>query len=793
MADIDPAIVNAMNEAFNRGQISATTLSQSLSAMQSSVNSSTRSASNMAKTFENASQSSKQLGVAAAQGSAYFRSAYRDVKALSSSAEEAREQFERIKNSIVSQIADPRMQASVKRFADAQADAADRTEALTRAATSLGKPLSYVGGVATSLISSYQGGSSQIGTATAAMEIALSSAGNILKGFGNAAQVAGAVLSEIPLVGAGLEVLGLATKAAGKVLDDVAKTILPMLNKQLEINISAFQGLSSSGAVFTGGLQSMINNAGNAGLTLQQLDIVVKTNKESLASLGEGVSGGTNRLVKVFQAGGDDLKKRMWNLGYNVEEQAGLIADVMKDMRQSGRIIPDNPQNNASIAEATKNYAENLRVISNITGEDAKAKMQQARSAANELAFQQKLEGMDATQRQNIVNAMANMSPVLQKAFQETVVFGRAVTPAVAGFLAQSQDAQNSLDASVSKMQNNQLDQGTQLDINKKYGEGIRQDMLNSTDIAMAGLAGVGGIVGQLKDIMQQELAFRQHYTGESIDRARQSAAGQARPEEVRNAQGELVNQAQIEMVNLLNANQGLNAEISKFASSTKLLEYYAKGAAFAAGTLRDGLAHLNAWLNAPSNATPAERSLAARQSSEESRDREEGAEINQRINPVPGTYPPGRGPGTPGFVPIPGDLSGTQLDRLLRQQQGATPNSATPSSTTLPNGPQGANDLNNPNNARRASSLYFNGTPMPNGDQLARQQEQPARPENQNPIEPTQQNNDRTRNASLLENSTSMERLTTAMNSVRDILDDSVRHLSNIENNTRQAVQNAL
>ena len=50
-------------------------------------------------------------------------------------------------------------------------------------------------------------------------------------------------------------------------------------------------------------------------------------------------------------------------------------------------------------------------------------------------------------------------------------MFGKAVTPAVAAFLAQSQDAQMSLNESVGAMQEGQLDSNKQLDINKKYGD----------------------------------------------------------------------------------------------------------------------------------------------------------------------------------------------------------------------------------------------------------------------------------------------------------------------------------
>ena len=135
----------------------------------------------------------------------------------------------------------------------------------------------------------------------------------------------------------------------------------------------------------------MITNAGRAGLTLGQLDAVVKANKDTLAQSGLGIAGATDLLTKSLQQGGDNLRKRLLNLGYTVEEQAGLMSEVMAQMHRSGKDIAKGPEGQQLIAQETAKYAENLRILSSITGEDARAKRKQLEQQNQDLAFQQVL------------------------------------------------------------------------------------------------------------------------------------------------------------------------------------------------------------------------------------------------------------------------------------------------------------------------------------------------------------------------------------------------------------------
>ena len=242
-----------------------------------------------------------------------------------------------------------------------------------------------------SIMSSYQSSSSQIGMGANILQQSASLAGGAISGAGAAAGAAGGALSMFrsgPLrtVGLGLTVLGSAAGLVGAGLTKTASAVLPFLQAELEKNIGAFQGLSSSGALFAGGLGEMIRVAGQGGLTLAQMSSVVKNNTESLALMGGGVATGTKRLSAALEAGGGDFRKKLLNLGYTVEEQAGLIAETAGDMRRAGRDMRNvTPK---ELVEQSEKYATNLRVLADISGEDAKKLKDKARAELAQIGVQ---------------------------------------------------------------------------------------------------------------------------------------------------------------------------------------------------------------------------------------------------------------------------------------------------------------------------------------------------------------------------------------------------------------------
>ena len=851
MAEIDPAIVNALNEALKNGGINASQLAQTMSAMKSSVDAANRAAAGVATSFNNASQSSRQMGQAAAQGAGFIKSAYRNIKDLSNSADEANEEFAKLKNSIASQIADPKMRASFIRFADAQADAADRTEAWSRNIAAISRPISAIGGAAMSLVQTYQGGSGQIGLASKALEIELSLAGQGLKAFGGMLSSAGqalnanGILTGNPILGgfgAVVDIVGKALNLAGAASENLAK-VQGVLSSEIKNTMDQFQSLSSSGAIFGQGLMSMVVAAGKSGLSLGQLDTIVKSNKENLADFGKGVAGGVDMLVDSLRSGGDGFRKRLLNLGYSVEEQAALMTDVMAQMRRSGREIPNNAAGQAMLAQETAKYAENLRIISSITGEDARAKQKVLEQQNQELAFQQVLNQMGPTQAAKVEQAMLLMSESHKRAYREQMVFGRIISTDLAATAQRVPAFGETIDRFTDLTNRGVMDSNATLDVLQDTSGRMREQVMSDKSIGFAGMARTPGVASDVAKNLGDLGVYTRRVTPDAIAESRERVARQAAPPQPGEKGFGEEAKMQNAMIDAIMMNQQMNVDLNQtILNSTGLLTNYMKllkeagdvmlktlhslpgigGGEYEISTVPGGFT--NYRRRAAGELGANERARAVEQ-----QDREEGAGINQRTNPVQGTYPAGRRPGDPGFVPQPGDLVGANLDRIIREQRerartgattpgtlrtGATPGAtvapstptptSTPGATVAPStptptstpGPQSTGPINNANDAFRAASLYHQGPTMPTGEELARQQAEQrqaaAEQDDQEQGRIIRENAARNRNASANDTVTGMDRLTTAMNSVRDVLDESVRHLANIENYTKQSALNA-
>jgi hypothetical protein len=361
---------------------------------------------------------------------------------------------------------------------------------------------------------------------------AKNSAKGIAAGFttvGDVATVTGEAMSKLPgpigAVGAALMLLGPLIKLTASTMGKLSSEGLDMLQKEVQKTQKAFASTSSSGALFADGMTGMRNAAGAAGLTVNQFADVIKTHSADISAAGLGVTEGAKKVGGALSAGGPQMQKQLRNLGFSIEEQAGLVAETMKDMKgsSSGKFAASDQQ----VAEQTQKYAENLRVISAITGEDAKAKMKQVNEQANQLAFQQKLAKLGPEQQAATKRAMLNMSDIERKNFMDMVNFGSVINKEGAAAQALSQGLTNSVGESYAAFQMGQLDDTKQREIASKHADAIKTDLLNNEAIAQAGAAGVGGLVQGLSESMGKELQYRNANTKEAIEAAEKAAAAQ--------------------------------------------------------------------------------------------------------------------------------------------------------------------------------------------------------------------------------------------------------------------------
>lgn len=342
----------------------------------------------------------------------------------------------------------------------------------------------------------------------------LTAAGSALAGFAKApwARALGLVLGGF----------GIALGSASDAVSKLAKFGIEILNAELEKTAESFKTASTVGAIFGGGLSELRNNAASAGLTIEQFSAVLRNSSDAIAQSGMGVSEGARMIGRVNQQLiRSGIQDRLLKLGYGFEEQAELIATVSADMRRLGGQVTDR-----QVAEQTQRYAENLRLIANLTGQDAKAKVAQVREQNNILAFQQKLAGLPVAMQQEITTAMATMTQMEQKALRERVIFNGVVRDRDAAiYESQFAGAREKGQAIYQLFLQNEMTAKGTARLNAQYNQQIRDSVLSQESLAQAAYVGNNALQGvakggvELLDQAARQTAKAVQESGE-IDRA---------------------------------------------------------------------------------------------------------------------------------------------------------------------------------------------------------------------------------------------------------------------------------
>ena len=240
---------------------------------------------------------------------------------------------------------------------------------------------------------------------------------------GDVAGTAGNALSKMPgwigIIGTAFAILGPIVGMVAKAMGKIGQEGLTLLQKEVEKTQKAFVAASSSGALFADGMTGMRNAAHKAGLTTDQFAEVLKSQSSNIAASGLGMTEGIKQLGQVKQImKKSGVETSLMNLGFGFKEQAELVAETQANMARAGGGKATAEQ----VATQTEKYAENLRLISNLTGEDAKAKMKQVREQNQILAFQNKVAEMGPEQQAQLEAAMANMTETDKKALRDRII-----------------------------------------------------------------------------------------------------------------------------------------------------------------------------------------------------------------------------------------------------------------------------------------------------------------------------------------------------------------------------------
>jgi hypothetical protein len=197
--------------------------------------------------------------------------------------------------------------------------------------------------------------------------------------------------------------------------------------------IAGFQALSSVGAVYNGGMMAMVNTSLRAGMTMEQFSKSVSANSDNLARTGLGVAEASKRMASAMDGtskAGIAARKGMFALGMGMEEQVDAFANTMARMAGPlGQLRASDKE----VAAATQEYAKNLKMVSAITGEDAKAKQEKIRQEQDNLWMDGQLASMSADQRESWNAMMLSLNEDDRRALIERKKYGGVISKDLAG------------------------------------------------------------------------------------------------------------------------------------------------------------------------------------------------------------------------------------------------------------------------------------------------------------------------------------------------------------------------
>ena len=316
--------------------------------------------------------------------------------------------------------------------------------------------------------------------------------GSTLSGLGTVASIFGGKWAKL---GATAIVVGQAIGILGKKSTEVAGKAAQYLGDELTKTQKAYTDVTHTGAMLAGGMTELRNRAADAGLDVTQFAETIKRSTESLQMMGLGMGEGAKRIGAVSkELRNSEFGMQLRKMGYSVEEQGELAAQVMANNNAAGqkRVMSDQ-----EIARQTVEYGKTLKVLQDITGEDAKKAMEKARMQSMEadlFAEAMRQGGPEAVEK--LRNQLATMPESLKKGYMEFVsTGGKAIADGATNVaITQNPKIMEQYRNQLSDLKNSSVDQKAAMENAGKYteqtGKYARENMDQTRIMGQAGRLG---------------------------------------------------------------------------------------------------------------------------------------------------------------------------------------------------------------------------------------------------------------------------------------------------------------
>lgn len=274
---------------------------------------------------------------------------------------------------------------------------------------------------------------------------------NITAQIANIAVDVGTALGKIavgwvPFIGAGLAAAVGALGTLGHKIVNFASEIFTTVNIVLEKEFQkrAFQldQFMKLGGSFAGGMTEMGQLANQSGIGINTFTKAVVAARPYITDMGLTIGDATRLLAKNMSAlgttvgkGGKTVRDELLALGYSYEEQGSVMAQYMAQLKTTG--VNLQAMAPAQLAKLTGEYARHLKVLSDITGQNARQLMDQSRAEAQRGALMDSLTAAQSRAFQDAYATLAAMpaqqGPKLQSALAQVLAGGVVTDPVIAG------------------------------------------------------------------------------------------------------------------------------------------------------------------------------------------------------------------------------------------------------------------------------------------------------------------------------------------------------------------------
>lgn len=318
-------------------------------------------------------------------------------------------------------------------------------EAVSKATTSI--TTSAINGSA-AFIKSMQSGANATKISSDLLTSAVDITASATSGVGQGIQSMGAGMTAMPgkigKFGFALTAVGGIIEGLTPAMSGLAKFGIAFMTQELEKTTNSLRVMTSAGASFSGGLTELRQVSTASGVGIETFTKIVADTQPTFHALGitgtestRLLSQGMNSLTKTVKlSNGAQISTRdqLLNLGYSYEEQGSIMALFMQQQKIAGKNLANIAP--AELAKQTKEYAINLKAISDITGKDAKKLLEKAQAESMRGALLGKLT---EDQQKSFGQAYATVAgfgdvlgPKMQIAMEQILSGGSVTDPIIA-------------------------------------------------------------------------------------------------------------------------------------------------------------------------------------------------------------------------------------------------------------------------------------------------------------------------------------------------------------------------